>query len=78
MLPARPVRVFAQLRQNVWSSRLRRFRAICIDFDNAAVALVEINTTTTLPLPRWHIDGTAGSAHSPYSLDFDVNRWARA
>ena len=76
LLPARPVRVFAQLRQNVWSADCDDFARICIDFDNTAVALVEINTTTTLPLPRWHIDGTAGSAHSPYSLDFDVNRWA--
>jgi predicted dehydrogenase len=76
LLPAKPVRVFAQLRQNVWSSDCDDFARICIDFDNGAVGLVEINTTTTLPLPRWHIDGTAGSAHSPHSLEFDVSRWA--
>jgi predicted dehydrogenase len=28
-------------------------------------------------LPRWHIDGTAGSAESPFSLAFDVEEWAR-
>jgi scyllo-inositol 2-dehydrogenase (NADP+) len=76
MLPAKPIRVFAQLRQNVWSKDCDDFARVCIDFDNGAVGLVEINTTTTLPLPRWHIDGTAGSAHSPYSPEFDVNRWA--
>jgi predicted dehydrogenase len=38
--------------------------------------LVEINTTTTRPLPRWHLDGTAGSAEAPYSLDYHVERWA--
>lgn len=76
MTPALPTRVFAQLRQNVWSKDCDDFARICIDFDNGAVGLVEINTTTTQPLPRWHIDGTAGSAESPYSLEFDVNRWA--
>ncbi len=38
--------------------------------------MVEINTTTTRPLPRWHIDGTEGSAFSPYSLEFDTAFWA--
>jgi scyllo-inositol 2-dehydrogenase (NADP+) len=76
MLPAQPVRVFAQLRQNVWSKDCDDFARVCIDFDNGAVGLVEINTTTTLPLPRWHVDGTAGSGHSPHSLEFDVGRWA--
>jgi scyllo-inositol 2-dehydrogenase (NADP+) len=77
MLPACPIRLFAQLRQNVWSKDTDDFARICIDFDNDAVALIEINTTTTHPLPRWHIDGTAGSATSPHSLDFDVTRWAQ-
>jgi scyllo-inositol 2-dehydrogenase (NADP+) len=76
MLPAKPMRVFTQLRHNVWSRDCDDFARVCIDFDSGAVGLVEINTTTTLPLPRWHIDGTAGSAYSPYSLEFDVNRWA--
>src|SRR5688500_17480837 len=39
--------------------------------------MVEINTTTTRPLPRWHVDGTRGSAESPYSLAFDLDVWAR-
>jgi len=77
LLPAHPVRLFAQLRHNVWSNDSDDFARICIDFDDGAVALVEINTTTTHPLPRWHIDGTTGSAHSPHSLDFDVTRWAQ-
>jgi scyllo-inositol 2-dehydrogenase (NADP+) len=75
-LPARPVRVFSQLRGNVWSDDCDDFARVCIDFDNDAVALLEINTTTNRPLPRWHIDGTAGSADSPHSPNFDVNRWA--
>src|SRR3954451_21462328 len=77
MLPARPVRVFAQLRGNVWTSDCDDFARVCIDFDNGAVGLLEINTTTTRPLPRWHIDGVAGSADSPYSLQFDVKAWAQ-
>lgn len=77
MLPARPVRVFAQLRGNVWTSDCDDFARVCIDFDNGAVGLLEINTTTTHPLPRWHIDGTAGSADSPFSLEFDTNTWAK-
>jgi scyllo-inositol 2-dehydrogenase (NADP+) len=76
VLPAKPVRVFAQLRGNVWSSECDDFARVMIDFDNGAVGMVEINTTTTRPLPRWHIDGTTGSADSPHSATFDVNTWS--
>src|SRR6185503_18107590 len=65
MWPAKPLRVFAQLRANVWSSDCDDFARVCIDFDNGAAGLVEINTTTTRPLPRWHVDGMEGSAFSP-------------
>src|SRR3954468_24379087 len=75
--PARPVRVFAQLRGNVWSRDCDDFARVLIDFDNGACGMVEINTTTTRPLPRWHIDGTAGSGESPYSLKFDTGEWAK-
>jgi predicted dehydrogenase len=74
--PAKPVRVFAQLRGNVWSVDCDDFARVCIDFDNGVAGLVEINTTTTRPPPRWHLDGTAGSAEAPYSLDYRVERWA--
>ncbi len=77
MLPARPLRVFAQLRGNVWTRDCDDFARICIDFDNGAVGMVEINTTTTRPLPRWQIDGTAGSAQAPFSLDLDTKTWAQ-
>jgi predicted dehydrogenase len=77
MLPAKPIRVFAQLRGNVWTRDCDDFARLCIDFDNDAVAMVEINTTTTRPLPRWHIDGTRGSGDSPFSLSFDTTEWAR-
>ncbi len=76
MWPARPVQVFAQLRGNVWTRDCDDFARVCINFDNGAVGLVEINTTTTRPLPRWHIDGTAGSAQGPCSLSFDLEKWA--
>jgi predicted dehydrogenase len=74
--PAKPVRVFAQLRGNLWSTDCDDFARLLIDFDNGVAALVEINTTTNRPLPRWHIDGTRGSASSPASLKFDTNEWA--
>src|SRR5687768_13164538 len=77
MLPAKPVRVFAQLRGNVWTRDCDDFARVCIDFDDGAVGMVEINTTTTRPLPRWHIDGTRGSAESPYSPAFDLNIWSQ-
>jgi len=77
MWPAKPQRVFAQLRGNVWSRDCDDFARVLIDFDNGAVGLVEINTTTTKPLPRWHIDGTNGSAESPFSLQFDSREWAK-
>jgi scyllo-inositol 2-dehydrogenase (NADP+) len=79
MLPAKPQAVFAQLRGNIWSSDpdCDDFARACINFDNGATGLVEINTTTTRPLPRWHIDGEHGSADSPFSLTFDTNEWAR-
>jgi scyllo-inositol 2-dehydrogenase (NADP+) len=77
LLPAKPVRVFAQLRGNVWSVDCDDFARVMIDFDSGACALVEINTTTRRPLPRWHIDGTAASATAPQSPDFDTNLWAR-
>jgi scyllo-inositol 2-dehydrogenase (NADP+) len=77
MLPvARPVRVFAQLRGNVWTRDCDDFARVVVDFDNGAVGLVEINTTTMRPLPRWHVDGTHGSAFSPFSLEFDTDVWA--
>jgi scyllo-inositol 2-dehydrogenase (NADP+) len=75
-LPAKPIRVFAQLRGNVWTKDCDDFARVCIDFDNGCCGLVEINTTTTKPLPRWHIDGTLGSADTPYSLEFDTHKWA--
>jgi predicted dehydrogenase len=76
MWPAKPVRVFAQLRGNVWSRECDDFARVCVDFDNGVAGLVEINTTTTRPLPRWHLDGTAGSADSPFSLEFSLEKWA--
>lgn len=77
MWPSKPLRLFAQLRGNVWASDCDDFARLCIDFDNGAVGLVEINTTTARALPRWHIDGIAGSASSPASLAFDLNTWAK-
>jgi predicted dehydrogenase len=77
MWPAKAQRVFAQLRGNVWSRDCDDFARVLIDFDGGAVGLVEINTTTTKPLPRWHIDGTSGSAESPFSLRFDSREWAK-
>jgi predicted dehydrogenase len=74
--PAKPVRVFAQLRGNVWSSDCDDLARLLIDFDSGAVGVVEINTTTTTPLPRWHVDGTRGSATSPHSPEFDTRVWA--
>jgi predicted dehydrogenase len=74
--PAKPVRVFAQLRGNVWSRECDDFARVCVDFDNGVAGLVEINTTTTRPLPRWHLDGTAGSAEAPFSLEFSLEKWA--
>ncbi len=76
MWPAKPVRVFAQLRGNVWTADCDDFARVCIDFENGAVGLVEINTTTTRPLPRWHLDGAAGSADSPASPEFSLAKWA--
>jgi len=61
----------------VWTKDCDDFARVCVDFDNGAVGMVEINTTTTRPLPRWHVDGTRGSAESPYSLAFDLETWAR-
>lgn len=75
--PAKPVRVFAQLRGNVWTKDCDDFARAVIDFDNGVVGMCEVNTTTMLPLPRWQLDGTAGSASSPASLAFDTGEWAR-
>ena len=75
--PARPIRVYAQLRANVWTTDCDDFCRILIDFDSGAVGLCEINTTTTRPLPRWHIDGVRGSASSPASPSFDTAQWAQ-
>ena len=77
MLPARAVRVFAQLRGNVWTTDCDDFARVCVNFDDGAVGVVEINTTTTRPLPRWHIDGTKGSADAPFSATFDLGTWSK-
>ena len=52
--PARPCRVFAQLRGNVWTGDCDDFARVVLDFDSGAVALVEINTTTAAPSPLAH------------------------
>lgn len=75
--PAKPVRVYAQLRGNVWTSDCDDFARVLIDFDNGVAGLCEINTTTTTPLDRWRLDGTRGSASSPHSAAFDTKVWAR-
>jgi predicted dehydrogenase len=75
--PAKPLRVFAQLRGNVWTSDCDDFARVVIDFDNGVCGMVEINTTSTLPLSRWRLDGTRGSAESPHSAAFDTAEWAR-
>jgi len=77
MFPASPVRIFAQLRGNVWTKDCDDFARVLINFDNGAVGMVEINTTTTRPGPRWHVDGTKGSASSPFSPEFDTKTWAK-
>jgi len=77
LAPAKPVRVFAQLTANVWSQDCDDFARVVIDFDNGCSALCEINTTTTRPLPRWHLDGTLGSGEAPFSLVFDTHEWAK-
>lgn len=77
MLPAKPVTVFAQLRGNVWAKDCDDFARVCINFDNGAVGMVEINTTTTAALPRWHIDGTLGSAQAQTSPTYDTSEWAQ-
>jgi predicted dehydrogenase len=76
LLPAKPVSVFAQMTGNVWTSDCDDFARVCINFDNDTSAMVEINTVTKRPLPRWHLDGTLGSAESPFSLEFDTRKWA--
>lgn len=76
LLPAKPIRVFAQLRGNVWTRECDDLARMLIDFDDGVAVLVEINTTTAAPLPRWHIDGTRGSATSPHSPAFDTQAWA--
>src|SRR5688500_4468388 len=76
MWPAKPSRVYAQLRGHVWWSDCDGFARLLVDFDNGACGMVEINTTTTRPLPRWHVDGTRGSAFSPHSPHFDTAVWA--
>lgn len=77
LAPARPVRVFAQLRGNVWTHDCDDLARVLIDFSDGTAAVCEINTTTTRPLPRWHLDGTAGSASSPPSPGFSTAEWAR-
>jgi predicted dehydrogenase len=75
--PAKPVRVFAQLRGNVWTKDCDDFARVLIDFDNGSAGMCEINTTTTLPLPRWQLDGAKGSASAPFSREFDTRVWAK-
>lgn len=77
MWPAKPLRVYGQLRGNVWTRDCDDFARVVIDFDNGVCGMIEINTTSTLPLNRWRIDGTRGSAESPHSAAFDTAEWAK-
>jgi predicted dehydrogenase len=74
--PAKAVRVYAQLRGNVWTSDCDDFARVLIDFDNGVVGLCEINTTTTRALPRWQLDGSEGSASARPSAEFNTSHWA--
>ncbi len=76
LLPAKPVRVFAQLRGNMWTRDCDDLARVLVDFDNGCTGMVEINTTTARPLPRWHLDGTLGSMEGPASSDYDTRKWA--
>ncbi len=76
LIPARPVCIMAQLAGNVWSGDCDDFARILVSFDNGVSGLVEINTTTAAPLPRWHLDGVAGSITAPHSPAFDLDVWA--
>jgi predicted dehydrogenase len=61
----------------VWTRDCDDLARIAIDYDNGSVAIVEINTTTKRPLPRWQVDGEKGSAQSPFDLSFNTNAWAK-
>jgi scyllo-inositol 2-dehydrogenase (NADP+) len=77
LAPSRPLRVHAQLRPTLWSRDCDDLARVHIEFSGGELALMEINTSTTHPLPRWHLDGTFGSASSPPSPTFDTSIWAR-
>lgn len=77
LAPARVIRVSAQLRPVLWSADCDDFARLTLEFDTGVSALCEINTVTSRPLPRWHLDGTEGSASSPPSPEFSTATWAR-
>ena len=77
LAPAKPVRVYAQLRGRVWSSDCDDFARVVIDFDTGVVAMMEINTITTRPVPRWRVDSQRGSVDAPDSPEFDTTAWAQ-
>jgi predicted dehydrogenase len=78
LLPGDPVvRVFAQLKPVLWSKDCDDFARVLLDFRSGVSALCEINTVTSRPLPRWHLDGTTGSASSPPSAAFSTTEWAQ-
>ena len=75
--PARPLRLFAQLRSTVWSRDCDDFARLLIDFDNGATGLIEANTTTANALPRWQLDGSAGTISGPLNSGWDMSLWSQ-
>ena len=51
LLPAKAVRIFAQLRGNVWTKDCDEFARVCIDFDTGCTAMVEIIARKKTGLP---------------------------
>lgn len=74
--PAKPLRVFAQFRPGAGPADRDDFARVCVDFENDIAALVEVNATTPLPVPRWRVDGSAGSAFSAPGISLDPAAWA--
>lgn len=61
MLPAKPVRVFADLQCRVWEVDTETQALVITQFDNGCTAVVDVGSISWLNKPRWLVRGEKGA-----------------
>jgi predicted dehydrogenase len=61
MLPAKPVRVFADMQHRVWDLDVETQAMVIVQFDNGCTVVVDVGNISYLNKPRWLVRGEKGA-----------------